>query len=929
MRPLTLTVSAFGPYAGRTDIDFEKLGGQGLYLITGDTGAGKTTIFDAICFALFGEASGKNRDGAMMRSKYAEPETPTYVELVFAYGGSIYTVRRNPEYERPSKRGSSMTKQAADAQLTYPDGRVVTKLKEVNNAVKEILGIDAGQFSQIAMIAQGDFMKLITADTKTRQDIFRDLFGTGKYNVLQDRLRKVARDLEQETGEARRSIDQYISGTDCDPDDVLFPDLEKAKAGQLPTAEVTALLDKLVRSDTELLEKLALQTKENSEALAAVRIELAKAEEKEKNEERLGQAARRQQALADGQEALKQAAAAAAARLPEAEKLSEKAAALDAVLPDYEARELKKKELENILRQIAETAAVQKRTAEAVEKNRAEAAALQAERTGLENAGEQREKLLRQKEELEKTLKELKDLGTSIAAYEKLYGQLLAAQDQFRKAQAAADQAQQEASGIRHMFLAEQAGILAASLEEGMPCPVCGATSHPAPARKSAEAPSEDSVKKAEEKAGRLQKQAGDCSRLAGELSGKAKTAEEEIRRRAEALRKETEVIDMQTAGMADIRAWTGRQAEAAGQDAAAVQTAIAAEDRKLARRAELDRQIPRKDEERAELEKTLHAAATDRAAGEARQKEAEQLIRSLDEKLEYPSGAAATQASRALKEQRDGIRTEAARAEEAFKKSDRELADLEGSMKELTKLIEGTVLPPKEETLARKEALDLAGAALDEKTKRIHSRRSANANALDSIRKKSEALAGLEERYIRIRELSDTANGTLTGSEKIMLETYVQMSYFDRIIERANTRFMIMSDGQYELKRRETAENLRSQSGLELDVIDHYNGSERSVRSLSGGESFKASLSLALGLSDEVQSSAGGIRLDTMFVDEGFGSLDEESLRQAIRALSGLTESTRLVGIISHVAELKERIDRQIVVTKDRAGGSRVEILT
>ena len=178
------------------------------------------------------------------------------------------------------------------------------------------------------------------------------------------------------------------------------------------------------------------------------------------------------------------------------------------------------------------------------------------------------------------------------------------------------------------------------------------------------------------------------------------------------------------------------------------------------------------------------------------------------------------------------------------------------------------------------------------------------------------------------MRALSNTVNGNLAGKEKVALETYIQMTFFDRILQRANVRLLVMSGGQYELKRRREAENNRSQSGLELDVIDHYNGSQRSVKSLSGGESFKASLSLALGLSDEIQSAAGGIRLDTMFVDEGFGSLDEESLQQAIRALTGLTEGNRLVGIISHVAELKEKIDKQIVVTKDKSGGSRVEIL-
>ena len=198
----------------------------------------------------------------------------------------------------------------------------------------------------------------------------------------------------------------------------------------------------------------------------------------------------------------------------------------------------------------------------------------------------------------------------------------------------------------------------------------------------------------------------------------------------------------------------------------------------------------------------------------------------------------------------------------------------------------------------------------------------------LSHMQRETENLSELEKKYTWLKALSDTANGSVTGKERITLETYVQMTFFDRIIERANTRFFIMSGGQYELKRREEADSLRALSGLELSVIDYYNNTERSVKTLSGGESFKASLSLALGLSDEIQSSAGGIQLDTLFVDEGFGSLDEESLQQAMKALTGLTESNRLVGIISHVAELKERIDSQIVVTKERSGGSRARIV-
>ena len=219
-----------------------------------------------------------------------------------------------------------------------------------------------------------------------------------------------------------------------------------------------------------------------------------------------------------------------------------------------------------------------------------------------------------------------------------------------------------------------------------------------------------------------------------------------------------------------------------------------------------------------------------------------------------------------------------------------------------------------KNEFMSRKDMLNM----------KLHN----NRFILDKILRNINELSETEKKLMCVKSLSDTANGNISGKEKIMLEAYVQMRYFNRIIDRANVRLMTMSDGQYELKRRVGADNNRSQSGLDLDVIDHYNGTERSVKTLSGGESFKASLALALGLSDEIQSSSGGIRLETMFIDEGFGSLDEESLSQALKALTELSEGDRTVGIISHVTELKERIDRQVVVTKNKFGGSKISVV-
>ena len=255
MRPVKLEISAFGPYAGRTTVDFDKLGENGLYLITGDTGAGKTSIFDAITLALYGSASGANRDASMLRSKYADAETPTEVKLTFVYRGKTYTVRRNPEYLRPARRGEGMTKQGAEAELTYPDGRIVTKTKDVTDAVTEILGVDRGQFAQIAMIAQGDFLKLLLAETKDRQAIFREIFQTGIYQSLQDKVKKDASELKNSCDEARRSIDQYLKGTDCDADSLLFPEWEKLRDGKLPTDDALSLLQKIIAADTAEQEK--------------------------------------------------------------------------------------------------------------------------------------------------------------------------------------------------------------------------------------------------------------------------------------------------------------------------------------------------------------------------------------------------------------------------------------------------------------------------------------------------------------------------------------------------------------------------------------------------------------------------------------------------------------------------------------------------
>jgi len=284
MRPLLLTVSAFGPYAGETVVDFEKLGESGLYLITGDTGAGKTSLFDAITFALYGEASGSTRDVSMLRSQYAAPETPTQVELVFTHAGKRYTVRRNPEYERPARRGGGFTRQAADAELELPDGRTVTKTKDVTRELQALLGLDRNQFSQVAMIAQGDFLKLLLADTKDRQAIFRELFHTGAYRVFQDRLKDEALAADRACKDLRQGIAQYLGGISMAEGDSDFSGLRKAAEGKLPMEEALSLLEKRCERDAERLEEIGKELGGLDRRIAENHAEIGRAEELERAE---------------------------------------------------------------------------------------------------------------------------------------------------------------------------------------------------------------------------------------------------------------------------------------------------------------------------------------------------------------------------------------------------------------------------------------------------------------------------------------------------------------------------------------------------------------------------------------------------------------------------------------------------------------------
>ena len=917
MRPLKLTVSAFGPYAGRVEMDMERLGSHGLYLITGDTGAGKTTIFDAITFALYGEASGASREPAMLRSKYAEADTPTEVELTFSNQGKTYTIRRNPEYERPARRGGGVTVQKADAMLTYPDGRVVTKLRDVNAAVIELLGVDRRQFSQIAMIAQGDFLKLLLAETKDRQAIFREIFKTGYFQTLQERLKGASGELKEQCEAAKRSVAQYLSGVlagEVDEEEAV-----KARRGELPVAEAMELLENLLARDgAEMERQSAILTSVEAE-LEIVNAALGRAGELEKRKAELSYAEKSREVqlshLAEKQAAM----AAQQARTAEWDALTEEITLLRARLPEYDrlaqyTRALGQTQEKLTADRLHETH--QQETLKALQKTLAEQ---KAEQAALSGCGEEAARLAFQRQQAEQQRKTLKDLAGDVQALQALQAELTQAQSTYLSAQNKADEAQQAYTQMNRAYLAEQAGILAQTLQEGKPCPVCGAVEHPAPARTSKAAPGETELKQARAAADRAQQAAKEASRRAGELNGRAEGQRIHLAARLAALEGGCTAEQAPAKLPALLMAAEEKISTLARQTAGAEQ--------KLRRKQQLDAAIPQQERAVEQAERTIHQLTTAIALGEARVQELEAQRSALALPFADKQEAEKTiqEKTAALGAMKDAL----SQAEAAYRAARESLTALEGKIAQLKEQLSGADAPDAEtekakraELLTRKNTASAAQTAL-------HTRLAANRRILENVRAQSRDLAALEEKWSWVRALSNTANGSLSGKEKVMLETYVQMNYFDRIIRRANQRLMVMTGRQYELQRRRAAENNRSQSGLELDVIDHYNGTLRSVKTLSGGESFKASLSLALGLSDEIQSCAGGIRLDTMFVDEGFGSLDEESLDAAITALASLGEGERLVGIISHVGELKERIDRQIVVTKDRTGGSRVAIRT
>ena len=918
MRPLKITMSAFGPYAGEVTLDMQKLGKSGIYLITGDTGAGKTTIFDAISYALYGEASGNYRENTTLRSKYASADTPTFVELEFEYNNEIYKISRNPEYPRPNKRGEGFTKQSANAELVMPDGSVITKIKEVSAKVEERIGINKNQFSQIAMIAQGDFRKLLNCETNERSKIFRKIFKTEPYHNIEIKLSSLFNELKRNREKEKSGIEQYINQLKCNENDTLSLELERAKSGDVLIEDVIKLAGEIINKDTLEYTKTQKNIESINEEIEKINSNIKLYENQEATKKAYAKASAKLEELKTKRNECEKAYKSAEAQRERLDDLTKKINLINSKMPKYD-------ELKSLENSISEKTQSFEKSNNSLKLKQQEITLLEKEIDEKSKALEEvkgadllAQKLTVQKEEIKKKAEALKELKTEIDRCKAEQKNLKNAQSFAKSALDEYGALENEYNQIYIAFFNEQAGIIADELKDGEPCPVCGSTSHPNLARKSENAPSQadvesaqNLVKKAQEKADKARDTASALKSRFDEIATNVKSAAKKL------FGTDDNVFDDYNSNINALK-----------KEYDCTLALLKTANEKLNLYQKLDKEIPKIQEKQKSLSDEISTLNTQKASDEAFISENTKRVTSIKSELDFESADLAKDKLKEHTNLSNDIKNAIEKSKNAFddikSKYDTQKgtkASLENALKEFKEIDLASL---NEKSLKLNEYKK----DIDETAKSLYSRIENNKSRVDDISEKRDILKGYDDKYVWLKALSETANGDISGKEKITLETFVQMTYFDSIIRKANIRLLTMSDGQYELVRRSDAETLKKNEGLALDVIDHFNGSSRSVSTLSGGESFMASLCLALGLSDEIQSSNGGIKLDTMFVDEGFGSLDGEALDRALSALTSLSQGNRLVGIISHVDALRDRIDNKIVITKDRTIGSNAQII-
>lgn len=1024
MKPLEITVSAFGPYAGNVQIPLSKLGEQGIFLITGDTGAGKTTLFDAICFALFGEVSGSNREVDSLRSDFASPSTKTFVDLTFSHRGETYRILRNPAYLRPKKSGEGTTKETADATLWYPDGSVVSGAEKVKKAAETLLGIDAKQFKQIAMIAQGEFLKLLYADSVERGAIFRRVFHTDFYLAFQKKLKELEKENRTAFEDSGKRLLTYLSqcGIEEMDENTLLQraeqflteaeaEYEKAEniwlqqEKEIAVKEEERLKIAAKKADGEntnhLLDALEKAKKDHQTLLEEESTQLAKKEELQKQRRAVDYV----QPKAVDWKQKKDAADRLELRLKELQGQEQKekeelqnrieqenaleplrgqlendraeAAKKEDRLKDFEAKEQAAKEITIQQTEIQKTTA-QKEKLEAnqttlekrledLRQQESQLPVIQQRLSALEQA---KTRLQEQKELLKETRDAVQDGLKVKKELEKIQLDYQAAKEKWEQAKAVADQAERD-------YLDAQAGILAETLTEGMPCPVCGSVHHPAKAVRPAKAPTQAEwnrlreVEKTErEKTETLSKQSGEKSislehfrdNVRNGLKKLGLEKPSQMQELAVSLQTEESKLDTdlkETKKQEKELLKVPDELEKAREEQQNLQKSLDKTDTLLRqqesalsqKKGEFNQLVQRIGEGTLaeaqaewkklcaaikEKEEALQNAANKKQQAEKALASTQALLQqtgdnfkeSCDAKEQAKDTFLKTLEEQQFKDKADFANSLVSREtlEQAEEKNRAYFVALQTSKQNLENKQTEAAGKTYQDLTELEERMERLGVEKEELQNKVQEQKAlwqTRKKAAESARKELQAWKKAEKDYLPIVELSKTANGELAQKDKIAFEQFVQGFYFDRILAAANLRFAEMTNGRYHLRRAEVAANKRSQSGLELEVMDYFTGKARGVKSLSGGEAFKASLSLALGLSDLIQQTAGGVEIKAMFIDEGFGALDEESREQAVRILQQLSYGDRMVGIISHVTELKESIEKKLIVKKSSRGST------
>lgn len=927
MKPLKLTMSAFGSYAGKNVIDFTGQQ-QGIFLITGDTGAGKTTIFDAITYALYNQTSGGERNGNMMRSQYAQPETETYVELEFLYRGQTYRVRRNPDYKitKTLKNGKIREQKVPHSvELTLPDGTVFPEKKNATDAkIIEILGLTADQFSQIVMIAQGDFLKLLYTKSDERKMIFSKLFRTDIYWKIQENLRRKSMEMDERIQENDRAFEQEKSRI------MPLPESEELPLDELVERLRERLKDALKeqnlrRANVEELNKKITKYEEINKLFVSLEkirqtgkeLEARQAESKERRQQ-IENARKADKVLVAEQQNLRQQ--------QEVEQSAQAIAKMGETLANDQ--------------EMFESLKTQQQEAEAIQKR--EAADLQKKMLALEQSFPSYEALQNARSEEQQAKKVWEDLGkTSEESFHKKEAGIAALKEQQKRQEQVVEQtkknweqtslsASESAKHYEHMyeaFLKEQAGILAENLSAGCPCPVCGSTIHPDPAKLSDHAVTELEVEQAKKtRAAAEEKRDLAYAAFEAEKTEKQKLAQAVEKEEADFVlaqtiakqqRKEAEqnyASLQKTAEQIREKLVYPSLAEAKKQYAAMQKALEAAE-----------QEIAKKRQKVSELAEAMNTLKGQKLAEEENQKTAKKLA--VKTEKEY---AKLLEKSGFISEETYHLAILPERSRSKLEREEKEYESQclrqQSEQKLLEKQVSGKTYT---DTTELNEQLKAEKQALKEAEKtymELHTAYENDRSVLQNCAVYLEKGKKLESEDQVIKSLSKTANGRLSGSAKIDFETYIQRQYFKQIIHEANKRLLTMSNHQFILKLKEEANTGRkTNEGLDLSVYSLVTDSERDVKTLSGGESFLAALALALGLSDIVERSAGAIHPDMMFIDEGFGSLDAQSRQQAIEVLAELAGDSRMVGIISHVTELKEQIDRKLVVSRTDKGSRAV----